>query len=136
VNRTIPRVLIVEDDPTIAYFLGRLFDLWAGRVHARIISVSVSTVAAALHQLEEPALFDMVFLDVMLPDASGLAVLRHVRQSHLDLPVVIVSSMDIIDKSILDLHPFDILRKPVVIDRLEAIILDLVRDFKPPRGDS
>jgi CheY-like chemotaxis protein len=77
-------VLIVDDEAQVA------------RVLAECVSGEGHTVTVAHRGLEaldalEHARPDVVFLDVVMPDMSGIEVLRHIRQSDADLPVMLIS---------------------------------------------
>jgi two-component system response regulator RegX3 len=99
-------VLIVEDEPSY---------LEALRVTLEPEGFSVETAATGRSGLEafEKNQPDIILLDLMLPDISGLDVLRAVRQTS-DLPVIVVSAKssetDIV--TALELGADDYLTKP------------------------
>jgi CheY-like chemotaxis protein len=78
------RVLVVEDQEESMNYLLALIEA-AGH------SCSVAgSVADAIRKLDsEP--FDLVLLDLVLPDADGIDVARHVLERHLRIPVIAVS---------------------------------------------
>lgn len=80
-------VMIIEDEPDAAEMFGEMM-----RVNGfRVVKLFSSAPAIPLLSQEKP---DLVILDVMMPDISGLEVLRHIR-SHPELaaiPVIIVSA--------------------------------------------
>jgi CheY-like chemotaxis protein len=79
-------VLVVEDDPRDQAFLVRTLTS-AG--------YAIETVASATQALESlrARRFDAVTLDVLLPDVSGLDLLREIRRdpAHAKIPVVVVT---------------------------------------------
>jgi DNA-binding response OmpR family regulator len=80
-------VLIVEDEPDAA----ELFSVMM-RVHGyRVIKMFVSTPAMKMIAQEKP---NAVIMDIMMPDVSGLEVLKFMRrESELkDIPVIVVSA--------------------------------------------
>lgn len=81
------RVLVVEDDPDIAELLVRLF---AGAGYG---TDAVGSVEAAL-QLLESGDYQLVTLDLMLPDRSGVSLLAtlRARPEFERLPVIVVSA--------------------------------------------
>lgn len=82
-----PSALIVEDEPEANRLLARLVQLRGYRVE------SAFTGAEALGAVERDR-FDVIFLDLMLPDASGFAIcetLKADRRTH-DIPVVMVTA--------------------------------------------
>jgi two-component system, NtrC family, response regulator AtoC len=80
------RVLLIEDDADAARLI-------AGALRAATEPFEVNAVTsagAALAHLAANAV-DCVLLDYRLPDADGLEALRGIRQSHPDVPVVMVT---------------------------------------------
>jgi len=70
------RVFIVEDDPDMREF----FENGVSRSPRLCVAASVGTVAQALALLDEADPPDVLLTDLQLPDGSGLAVIRAVRQ--------------------------------------------------------
>jgi adenylate cyclase len=60
--------------------------------------------------------FDLVLLDIMMPELNGYQVLQHLKQSETwrDLPVIMISALDEIDNAVrcIELGAEDYLRKP------------------------
>ncbi|NDC34811.1 MAG: DNA-binding response regulator [Synechococcaceae bacterium WB9_2_112] len=77
------KLLVVEDDPTLQQALLRLLGQWGYAVEA------ASTAAAALAWLEQE-LFDLVLLDLGLPDTDGLALCQTLRRRRLHQPLVLM----------------------------------------------
>ena len=81
------RILIVEDEQHIA--AGLQFNLIAEHHDAEV----VDTGEAALAQLlADPARFDLVILDVMLPGITGFAVVAELRRTGQFIPVLILTA--------------------------------------------
>lgn len=78
------RLLLVDDDKTLADMLGEFLELQGFRVEA------VHDGESALARVEE-APPDLVVLDVMLPTISGFEVLKRLRARH-DLPIVMLTA--------------------------------------------
>jgi DNA-binding response OmpR family regulator len=81
-----PHILVVDDFRAVSIILERLF-------------TSRGFVVTLAHQLE-PAReqlrrthFDLIFLDLMLPDGNGMDFLREVRRTHPEIPVIVISGM-------------------------------------------
>src|SRR5439155_25468106 len=80
------RILLVEDDADTARLLAGAL----GSAGEPFEVSAVRSVRGALQDLaEHPA--DCVLLDYRLPDAEGLEGLRHIRQAHPDVPVIVVT---------------------------------------------
>ncbi len=80
-------VMIIEDEPDAAEMFAEMM-----RVNGfRVIKLFSSAPAISLLSQEKP---DLVILDVMMPDVSGLEVLRHIRSEPklAAIPVIIVSA--------------------------------------------
>lgn len=79
------KLLVVEDEPRIAAFIHK-------GLRAQGFDVeSVETGGAALHAARADR-FDLVLLDLGLPDLDGLEVLRRLRASGNAVPVVILTA--------------------------------------------
>ena len=87
---SLPTVAIVEDQPEVAEMLAEMMRLSGFET----VIVPSSLPAIELITRQHPAL---VILDVMMPDVSGLEVLRSIRRDPaLDgTPVIIVSAMSL-----------------------------------------
>ena len=80
-------VLIIEDEEDAADMFAEMM-----RVSGyRVLKTSSSTPALTMLTAEKP---DVVILDIMMPEISGLEILRHMRQDPVlaNLPVVVVSA--------------------------------------------
>lgn len=73
--------------------------------------------------------YDLVILDLGLPDRDGAHVLTHLRNRRKRTPVLVLSARDAVDERIrlLDLGADDYVVKPVVFDELEARVRALIR---------
>jgi len=82
-------VLIVDDDPA----LQKLVTVLLTRASMNTISAMNATEAAQV--LRKPPLPDIVILDLMLPEISGIDFLKQMRQKKTfdNLPVVILSAL-------------------------------------------
>lgn len=80
-------VIVVEDEPDAAEMFAEMM-----RVSGfRVIKTHSSTPAMALIAEHRP---DLVLLDVMMPDVSGLEVLRYMRRDPVlaSIPVIVISA--------------------------------------------
>jgi signal transduction histidine kinase len=84
------RLLLVEDDPGDALLLRLALEKVPG---TPILIEHVARLAAARERLQS-AQFDVVFLDLSLPDSLGMDTFRAARQAAPNLPIVIVSGHD------------------------------------------
>lgn len=118
----LPRLLIVEDDPTIA---GNLFTFFAARGFEVDAAYDGRT---ALHRLAVES-FEIVILDVGLPAIDGLAVLHRLRNElGLAVPVLLLTARDDMgDKLAGFAHGADdYVTKPFVLVEIEARVRALL----------
>ncbi len=86
------KVLYVEDNPLDADVTCRMLRKTAPEVSLEV----VTTVREAMARLlkADAATYDVILLDMQLPDGDGMAVLSHVRSSALPVAVVVVTGRD------------------------------------------
>ena len=81
----IPRVLVVDDDPAMRQMMGQYLR------QNGCISLPVAT-EAEVHRHLDYGRIDLVLLDVMLGDESGLEICKGLRRDH-DVPIIMVSAL-------------------------------------------
>lgn len=108
-------ILLVEDEDRIASFMSK--GLAAEGHHVERAGTATDGASMAL-----TFDFDLVLLDLMLPDASGRDALERIRQVKPDIPVIVVSALGEIDDKVdlLDLGANDYLVKPFAFAELAA----------------
>lgn len=119
------RILLVEDDLA----LGRAI---------KIALENENNVVDLVHDAQscEAAIattkFEILLLDINLPDKSGLEVLQLLRLNNNNIPVLIITARDAISQKIegFDLGADDYLSKPFVVEELFARVKSLVRRSK------
>lgn len=110
------RVLVVEDDPMVAYLNRRYVD----SVDGFSVIKSVGDGDEAWSVLKKEAV-DLVILDVYMPKTDGLTLLEEIRKNFLHVDVILVTAakeMEVIDKA-LKLGAVDYLIKPFKFERLK-----------------
>jgi len=115
-------VLLAEDDELIAS------GIVAG-LGAQGLTVDHVASAAAAEALLRTAAFDVLVLDLGLPDEDGIELLRRLRQHGLDLPVLVLTARDAVSDRVTGLHAGadDYLLKPFDLRELAARLHTLVR---------
>lgn len=90
----------------------------------------------ALRLIEEEN-WDLVLLDIMIPELSGLEVLRRVRRFDEEIPIVLLTARDEIHDKVsgLDLGADDYITKPFQIEELLARIRVLLRRPKAKKDN-
>ena len=112
-----PRLLSIDDDRSIHHLVRRAleeFDL--------DIESAASAEEAMAKLTESPP--DVVLLDVVLPDASGMDFFSQLKQHDPRMPVIIVTAVDTSDIAIeaMKLGAFDYLPKPIDVERLTCMV--------------
>jgi two-component system KDP operon response regulator KdpE len=110
-----PEILMIEDDPQIRRFLRTTLSA----EHYRLCEASTAAEGIRLAMEREPS---VIVLDLGLPDADGIEVIRHVRQSNRILPIIVLSvRFNERDKiTALDAGADDFVNKPFAVGELLA----------------
>src|SRR3954451_5901379 len=110
-------VLVVDDEESVRTFLSELLGNAGYQVR------SASTGAQALEMLEGGS-FDAVLLDAVMPEMSGLEVLRRYRNEGGSAPVILLSALAGADEAVraMKMGASDSLAKPFGNDELEDVL--------------
>jgi DNA-binding response OmpR family regulator len=116
-------LLLVEDDATIAHELALR---WRGREWQ---VQRAATLAEADAALQVPGRFDLVLLDLGLPDGDGLDWLQQLRRRDRRTPVLVLTARDRVADRVRGLRQGadDYLVKPFATEELEARVEGLLR---------
>ena len=107
--------LVVEDDVDTCDALSRLLE------RLGYVTACAGTVAGAIAQLRDTRP-DTLILDLALPDGSGVAVLRHLRERGLPIDVAVVSGAadgELLADAVL-MHPDAMFTKPADLTEVAA----------------
>lgn len=123
------KILVVDDEARIAAFIvkglrGRGYD--------------VDAAATGTEAVRRAAAFDLVVLDLGLPDLDGFDVLRRLRADGAKVPVIVLTARGDIEDRVegLRLGADDYMTKPFAFDELVARIEARLRDGSPRRATS
>lgn len=121
----LPKVLVVEDDKNIRSTLKLVL--------SNDFEVDVSASGSSAMRKTEWQNYDLVILDLNLPDISGEKVCIDMRARGLRAPILILSGVsDIATKiALLDYGANDYLTKPFAVGELKARLRALSRQAKP-----
>jgi two-component system, OmpR family, response regulator len=123
------RILVVEDDALLAQGL----TLTLSRVgHA----VEQATTGRQADSALRNGLYELVVLDIGLPDIDGFEVLRRLRHRHAATNVLMLTARDAIEDRVhgLDLGADGYLTKPFSVSEFEARVRALLRRISVPAG--
>jgi DNA-binding response OmpR family regulator len=115
------RLLLVEDDARIARFIAK---------GLREQTYAVDVVGTGEEALYQAAIntYDIIILDVMIPEPNGFAVLKELRDARQRMPVLMLTARDAVDRiEGLDRGADDYLTKPFEFRELLARLRALLR---------
>ncbi len=124
------RILVVEDEPGIAFALQN--DLQTEGYEVAVVSDGGEAVRRARSES-----FDLILLDVMLPNKDGFDVCRELRRGGLRTPIILLTARTQEAERILglDLGADDYVMKPFSPRELRARIRAVFRRTAPETGD-
>ncbi|HXA30990.1 MAG TPA: response regulator transcription factor [Acidimicrobiales bacterium] len=127
--RTSGRVLVVDDEPYIT-------DVLAAALRFEGFEIEVAATGAQALSMALPGGFDMIVLDVMLPDLEGIEVCHQLRAAGTSTPVLFLTARDTSGDKLAGLAVGDdYVTKPFSIDELVARIRAVLRRTLPEGSD-
>ncbi|RMF35233.1 MAG: DNA-binding response regulator, partial [Alphaproteobacteria bacterium] len=119
------RVLLVEDDPTTS----KSIEMMLTKANLNVYTTDLGEEGIDLARLYD---YDLILLDLNLPDMNGYEVLRQLRVSKVSTPILILSGLDDTENKIkgLGTGADDYMTKPFNSDELIARIHAIVRRSK------
>ncbi|MBV7379490.1 response regulator transcription factor CtrA [Maritimibacter dapengensis] len=119
------RILLVEDDPTTS----RSIELMLTHANLNVYSTDLGEEGVDLAKLYD---YDLILLDLNLPDMNGHEVLRQLRMSRIETPILILSGSDDTDNKLkgFGFGADDYMTKPFHRDELVARIHAIIRRSK------
>jgi DNA-binding response OmpR family regulator len=118
------RILIIEDQIKLATSIKK------GLENIGYAVDMAHDGATGLRRIQaSPENFDLIILDIMLPELDGLSLCKKIRSEHIMTPVLMLTAKDTLDDKIdgLDTGADDYLVKPFEFDELTARMRALLR---------
>ncbi|HEY2040548.1 MAG TPA: sigma-54 dependent transcriptional regulator [Edaphobacter sp.] len=117
IDRTVIRVLVVDDDNNIRTVCRQILFRNGAEV------VCASTLADAEAELRNNT-FDLLLLDMKLPDGSGISLLKYVKAHHSDMAVVVMTAFATISSAVeaMRIGASDYITKPFAMEELITIL--------------
>ena len=114
-------ILVIEDEPAMRLLVQEYLEF----LGYRVLSAPDGTTAIKIGDSEP---FSLAFVDINLPDMSGVDVMRKLRESGIASPFVVVSAnlRESFADEIESLSVHKVLEKPVDLTDIEAVVKDLV----------
>src|ERR671926_283825 len=124
-----PRILIIEDEEKMARMLARVL-----REEGHVAETAGDGRTGLSRALDDT--FDLLILDWMLPDRSGVQIVRGLRAAEIDTPVLMLTARGQVEDRVegLDAGANDYLPKPFALPELLARVGALTR--KPQGGSA
>lgn len=125
------RVLIVEDDEKLAGVLKKGLE-----EEQYAVDVSHDGIDGAHWAIENP--YDVIILDIMLPQKDGVRICREVREAGIHTPILMLTARDGMEDKVrgLDAGADDYITKPFSFVELLARVRALLRRSQDYRGRS
>lgn len=115
------RILLIEDNDELGLGIIKLLGKTYAIDQAKNGEYAISSILVQN--------YDLIILDLGLPDMDGLDVLREIRNNRTSTPILILTARGSLDDRIsgLDLGADDYMTKPFEIDELQARVRALLR---------
>jgi len=116
------KILIVEDEPELAT-----------RIHSRLTEDGYRCESATLYKQAREKIYvydyDLLILDINLPDGTGLDLIRLAKQEKSTTPIIVISARNSLNQKIegLELGADDYLTKPFELAELTARVKSVLR---------
>jgi len=119
------RILLVEDDPTTS----RSIELMLTHANLNVYATDLGEEGVDLAKLYD---YDLILLDLGLPDMNGLEVLRQLRAARIDTPILILTGSDDTEDKLkgFGFGADDYMTKPFHREELVARIHAIIRRSK------
>ncbi|MHB1324652.1 MAG: response regulator transcription factor [Thermoleophilia bacterium] len=116
------RVLIVEDEPKICAYIKR-------GLEEQGYAVDTASDGREALELAQRTPFDLMVLDIMLPEVDGITVCEKLRQKEVRTPILMLTARDTVEDRVsgLDAGADDYLIKPFALTELLARLRALCR---------
>ena len=120
------QILFVDDEREILSVVKRYLSLQGYRVTV------VENGLDAFELIKERD-FDIVFVDLKMPEFDGLELLQAIKEYRPEIEVIILTGYGTIESAIkaLKLGSYDYLQKPIDLERLKVLIDRIIEKKKP-----
>ncbi len=124
------RIWVIDDDPAIRYVLEEF--LRSQKLPVRTFSGGAGLEAALEHHSP-----DLVIADIRLDGESGLELMQNLRQSHPDIPVIIMTAYSDVDSAVKAFQggAFEFLAKPFDLQEVERLVRKALKSTRNEEAD-
>jgi len=118
-------ILLVDDEPRFAESLQQI-------LLANNYSSTIAQDGSKAIELIQNNFFDLVLLDIDLPDMSGIQIISHIRKYLADTPIIMMTGNASVDTAVeaMKKGAYDYLKKPIVHDLLTVTIHKAINHFR------
>ena len=112
-----PRIAIIDDDSKIVYAIKMILE------NEKYEIFSYSSGKQFLELLTDTASFEAVFLDIAMPEISGLQVLEEMKSKGINIPVIVITGFGTVDTAIkaIQLGAFEYITKPLDMQKIKVL---------------
>ncbi|MBI5581062.1 MAG: sigma-54-dependent Fis family transcriptional regulator [Deltaproteobacteria bacterium] len=106
-NSNEEKVLVIDDEPFAREFFRKLLEKTVAHIH------TVDSGVEGMQALQQ-ASYSLVILDIRLPDANGIDILKQIREMNPLMPVIMITAYGTVEDAVraMRLGAFDFLMKP------------------------
>jgi two-component system response regulator PilR (NtrC family) len=124
------KILAIDDDQAVLNFLNIVL------LQTGIYEVSTLATSSKAFQELKSKEYDLLILDMDMPDVSGLDILKHIKEKHIDIETIVLTGVEDVELAVsaMKLGAFDYLTKPVDNDQLLKIISTVLENRRTRGG--
>jgi DNA-binding NtrC family response regulator len=123
VDKTTAKILVIDDEPSVCVSCQKIL-----KEEGHAVEYTLSGVEGVRRAVDGN--YDLVLLDLKMPDLSGMEALEQIRQKRPDVPVVIITGYATIQTSIEAVRKgaFDYIPKPFTPEELSLSVQKTLED--------
>jgi DNA-binding NtrC family response regulator len=123
------RILIIDDNKAVLNFL-KIFLMQTGKFETYTLEDS-----SKAYDLLKKEKFDLLLLDMDMPEITGMDILRFIKEEHVDIVTIVLTGVEDIDMAInaMKLGTFDYLLKPIDEEKILHVIESAIKDHRLKR---
>lgn len=112
-----PRVLVVDDENLILEMIQS--ELEKNKLHVTVVNNSKDAIKEI-----DASDFDVILLDLMMPNITGLELLQMIKEKKIDASVILMTAYGSVETAVkaIKLGAFDYLTKPFSMDELQLVV--------------
>lgn len=114
------RILVVDDEKRVADMFKKVFERSG---HRKAVTANSGEEALSIFKNES---FDLVFLDMLLPDMNGEEIFEEIKKLNPEIPVIFISAkIGLKEEKIKETGAYGFLQKPFDIDQIFGILSEI-----------